>query len=330
VEHIIFVSPGFFYLFIIIPFLIVWYVFTEKNQKPKLQVSTLEPLIQTKTSAKQIFRHILFVLRILLISTIIVILARPQSTLSHKEVKTEGIDIVVALDISTSMEAKDFSPNRLEAAKKTAIEFIDNRPDDRIGLVIFAAESFTQCPLTTDHSTLKNLFEGINTNMVEDGTAIGLGLATAVNRLMNSTAKSKVIILITDGVNNTGYIAPMTAAEIAKSFKMKVYAIGVGTRGMAPYPFKTPFGIQYQNIEVQIDEDLLKQVSNMTGGKYFRATNNKGLKEIYTEIDKMEKTAIDELTFSQYRDEFLPLAILAAILIAFEIILSFTVFRRVP
>ncbi len=329
-EHIIFVSPGFFYLFIIIPFLIVWYVFTEKNQKPKLQVSTLEPLIQTKTSAKQIFRHILFVLRILLISTIIVILARPQSTLSHKEVKTEGIDIVVALDISTSMEAKDFSPNRLEAAKKTAIEFIDNRPDDRIGLVIFAAESFTQCPLTTDHSTLKNLFEGINTNMVEDGTAIGLGLATAVNRLMNSTAKSKVIILITDGVNNTGYIAPMTAAEIAKSFKMKVYAIGVGTRGMAPYPFKTPFGIQYQNIEVQIDEDLLKQVSNMTGGKYFRATNNKGLKEIYTEIDKMEKTAIDELTFSQYRDEFLPLAILAAILIAFEIILSFTVFRRVP
>nr|HPO64128.1 VWA domain-containing protein [Candidatus Kapabacteria bacterium] len=315
-EHIIFVSPGFFYLFIIIPFLIVWYVFTEKNQKPKLQVSTLEPLIQTKTSAKQIFRHILFVLRILLISTIIVILARPQSTLSHKEVKTEGIDIVVALDISTSMEAKDFSPNRLEAAKKTAIEFIDNRPDDRIGLVIFAAESFTQCPLTTDHSTLKNLFEGINTNMVEDGTAIGLGLATAVNRLMNSTAKSKVIILITDGVNNTGYIAPMTAAEIAKSFKMKVYAIGVGTRGMAPYPFKTPFGIQYQNIEVQIDEDLLKQVSNMTGGKYFRATNNKGLKEIYTEIDKMEKTAIDELTFSQYRDEFLPLAILAAILIA--------------
>jgi len=330
VEHIIFVSPGFFYLFIIIPFLIVWYVFTEKNQKPKLQVSTLEPLIQTKTSAKQIFRHILFVLRILLISTIIVILARPQSTLSHKEVKTEGIDIVVALDISTSMEAKDFSPNRLEAAKKTAIEFIDNRPDDRIGLVIFAAESFTQCPLTTDHSTLKNLFEGINTNMVEDGTAIGLGLATAVNRLMNSTAKSKVIILITDGVNNTGYIAPMTATEIAKSFKMKVYAIGVGTRGMAPYPFKTPFGIQYQNIEVQIDEDLLKQVSNMTGGKYFRATNNKGLKEIYTEIDKMEKTAIDELTFSQYRDEFLPLAILAAILIAFEIILSFTVFRRVP
>ncbi len=329
-EHIIFVSPGFFYLFIIIPFLIVWYVFTEKNQKPKLQVSTLEPLIQTKTSAKQIFRHILFVLRILLISTIIVILARPQSTLSHKEVKTEGIDIVVALDISTSMEAKDFSPNRLEAAKKTAIEFIDNRPDDRIGLVIFAAESFTQCPLTTDHSTLKNLFEGINTNMVEDGTAIGLGLATAVNRLMNSTAKSKVIILITDGVNNTGYIAPMTATEIAKSFKMKVYAIGVGTRGMAPYPFKTPFGIQYQNIEVQIDEDLLKQVSNMTGGKYFRATNNKGLKEIYTEIDKMEKTAIDELTFSQYRDEFLPLAILAAILIAFEIILSFTVFRRVP
>ncbi|HPI21074.1 MAG TPA: VWA domain-containing protein [Candidatus Kapabacteria bacterium] len=326
----IFVSPGFFYLFIIIPFLIVWYVFTEKNQKPKLQVSTLEPLIQTKTSAKQIFRHILFVLRILLISTIIVILARPQSTLSHKEVKTEGIDIVVALDISTSMEAKDFSPNRLEAAKKTAIEFIDNRPDDRIGLVIFAAESFTQCPLTTDHSTLKNLFEGINTNMVEDGTAIGLGLATAVNRLMNSTAKSKVIILITDGVNNTGYIAPMTATEIAKSFKMKVYAIGVGTRGMAPYPFKTPFGIQYQNIEVQIDEDLLKQVSNMTGGKYFRATNNKGLKEIYTEIDKMEKTAIDELTFSQYRDEFLPLAILAAILIAFEIILSFTVFRRVP
>jgi len=330
VEHIIFVSPSYFYLLIIIPFLIAWYVFREKKQKPKLQVSTLEPLIQTKTSAKQIFRHILFVLRILLIATIIVILARPQSTLSHKEVKTEGIDIVVALDISTSMEAKDFSPNRLEAAKKTAIEFIDNRQNDRIGLVVFAGESFTQCPLTTDHSTLKNLFEGIKTNMVEDGTAIGLGLATAVNRLMNSTAKSKVIILITDGVNNTGYIAPMTAAEIAKSFKMKVYSIGVGTRGMAPYPFKTPFGIQYQNIEVQIDEDLLKQVSNMTGGKYFRATNNKGLKEVYAEIDKMEKTAIDELTFSQYRDEFLPLAILAAILIAFEIILSYTVFRRVP
>jgi Ca-activated chloride channel family protein len=228
------------------------------------------------------------------------------------------------------MEAMDFKPNRVEAAKKTAIEFIDSRPNDRIGLVVFAAESFTQCPLTTDHSTLKNLFKDIKTNMIEDGTAIGLGLATAVNRLLSSTAKSKVIILITDGVNNTGYIAPITAAEIAKSFKMKVYSIGVGTRGMAPFPFKTPFGTQYQNIEVKIDEDMLREISGMTGGKYYRATNNKGLKEIYEEIDKMEKTAIDELVFSQYRDEFLPLAMLAAILIIIEIVLSYTVFRRVP
>lgn len=329
-KNVIFVSPQYFYLFIIIPFLIAWYLLKEKKQKPKLQVSILEPLIQTKISAKQILRHSLFAFRILLISAIIVILARPQSTLSHKEVKTEGIDIVIAFDISTSMEAMDFKPNRVEAAKKTAIEFIDSRPNDRIGLVVFAAESFTQCPLTTDHSTLKNLFKDIKTNMIEDGTAIGLGLATAVNRLLSSTAKSKVIILITDGVNNTGYIAPITAAEIAKSFKMKVYSIGVGTRGMAPFPFKTPFGIQYQNIEVKIDEDMLREISGMTGGKYYRATNNKGLKEIYEEIDKMEKTAIDELVFSQYRDEFLPLAMLATILIIIEIVLSYTVFRRVP
>jgi len=250
--------------------------------------------------------------------------------LSGRDIKTEGIDIMMALDISSSMLAEDLKPNRIEAAKKVAEEFIDSRPNDRIGLVVFGGESFTQCPLTTDHSVLKNLFAGIQSGILADGTAIGEGLGTAVNRIRNSRAKSKVVILLTDGVNNIGSIAPETAGEIAKTFGIRVYTIGVGTRGMAPYPVKSPFGIQYQNVEVQIDEPVLKKIAGETDGKYFRATNTGKLKEIYSEIDKLEKTKIDVTEFHNYTEEFYPLALGALLLLVLDILLRFTLFKKLP
>jgi Ca-activated chloride channel family protein len=228
------------------------------------------------------------------------------------------------------MLAEDLKPNRIEAAKKVAEDFIDSRPTDRIGLVVFGGESFTQCPLTTDHSVLKNLFTGIQSGMLIDGTAIGEGLATAVNRIRNSTAKSKVIILLTDGVNNIGAIAPETAGEIAKTFGIRVYTIGVGTRGMAPYPFKTPFGIQYQNMEVQIDEAVLQKIAQDTDGKYFRATNTSKLKDVYKEIDKMEKTKIDVTEFRKHTEEFYPWALIALLLLVADITLRLTLFKNLP
>jgi Ca-activated chloride channel family protein len=245
-------------------------------------------------------------------------------------VTTEGIDIIIALDISSSMLAEDLKPNRIEAAKKVAEQFIDGRPNDRIGLVVFSGESFTQCPMTTDHAVLKNLFQGLQSGMLADGTAIGEGLATAVNRIRNSKAKSKVIILLTDGVNNMGSIAPVTAGEIAKTFGIRVYTIGIGTQGVAPYPVKTPFGIQYQNMEVQIDEDILKQIAQETGGKYFRATSTSKLKEIYSDIDQLEKTKIDVTEFRHKSEEFYPLIILAALLLGLEMILRYTLLKSLP
>lgn len=264
------------------------------------------------------------------VALLIVILARPQSTNSWSNSSTEGIDIMLAMDISGSMLAQDLKPNRLEAAKDVAASFINGRPNDNIGLVVFSDESFTQCPLTTDHTVLLNLFKDIQSGMIQDGTAIGLGLANAVSRIKDSHAKSKVIILLTDGSNNAGEIAPVTAAEIAKTFGVRVYTIGVGTKGMAPYPFQTAFGVQYQNIPVEIDEATLKQIASTTGGQYFRATDNASLKEIYSEIDQMEKTKISVQEYSKKQEEYKNWALLVFALLLVEILLRNTLLRNIP
>jgi Ca-activated chloride channel family protein len=256
------------------------------------------------------------------------VLARPQKTDKFQNVTTEGIDIMLALDISGSMLARDFKPDRLEASKNVATEFISGRPYDRLGLVVFSGESFTQCPLTTDHAVLINLLREIQSGMIEDGTAIGNGLATAINRIKDSEAKSKVIILLTDGVNNRGEIAPSTAADIAKTYGIRVYTIGVGTRGTAPYPVQTPFGVQYQNMPVEIDEAILKDIASKTGGNYFRATDNDKLVQVYSEIDKLEKSKIDVHQFTRKEEKFLIPAIIAFLMIALEAIARVTLLKN--
>jgi Ca-activated chloride channel family protein len=273
---------------------------------------------------------VIFVLRVLAIGLVIIVIARPQSTNRWQNVTTEGIDIMIALDISGSMLAQDFTPDRLEASKDVAIQFISGRPNDRIGLVVFSGESFTQCPLTTDHAVLINLFKEVKSGMIEDGTAIGLGLATAVNRLKDSKARSKVIILLTDGVNNRGEIDPLTAAEIAKSYGIRVYTIGMGSRGTAPYPVQTPFGIQYQNMKVEIDEGVLKEIANLTDGEYFRATDNSKLEQIYHEIDQLEKSKIDVKEYSSKSEEFYLFAAAAALLLLIELLLRNTWMKQIP
>lgn len=258
------------------------------------------------------------------LALIIVALARPQSTFSNEKITTEGIDIVASLDVSSSMLATDFSPNRIQAAKDVMLEFIRSRPNDRIGLVVFAGESFTMCPLTSDHVVLSNLVDEVNSGILQDGTAIGMGLATSVDRLRESEAKSKVIILLTDGVNNSGFIDPLTAAEIAQKYNIRVYTVGVGKQGQALYP--SDDGMD-QYMEVQIDETLLKKIAGMTGGKYFRATNNNKLKEIYAEIDRLEKTRIEVSSFHRKSEEFYKLAIWGGIVLLLEVILSYTLLR---
>jgi len=275
-------------------------------------------------------RHVPFVLEMLAIALFITALARPQSTTKWENVTTEGIDIVVALDISTSMLAMDFSPNRLEAAKKVAMEFISGREHDRMGLVVFAGEAFTQCPLTTDRAVLLNLFGDITTGLIEDGTAIGNGLATGVARLKDSDALSRVVILLTDGENNRGEVAPLTAAEIAKTYGIRVYTVGVGSVGMAPYPVPTAFGTQVQQMEVKIDEGMLKQIAQITDGKYFRATSNLKLAEIYKEIDRLEKSKIDVKEFSRRSEEFLPFALAGLVILLAGLFLKLTLFRNIP
>lgn len=319
------------WLFLAIPLLILWYIWKHKTYNPELKVSGITGFEGIRTSYKQYLRHSLFALRLAAISLLILVLMRPQSRSSWKDVKTEGIDIVMSLDISGSMLAKDFKPDRLEAAKEVAQDFIDSRPNDRIGLVIFSGESFTQCPLTSDHAVIKNLFEGIHTGMVADGTAIGNGLATAVARVKDSKAKSKVVILLTDGVNNQGSVAPLTAAEIAKAFGVRVYTIGVGTMGKALSPIAMyPNGqYEYGFVDVNIDEKSLTEIADMTGGKYFRATDNKKLKNIYKEIDRLEKTIFEEKNFTNKAERFLPFAIAAALLLLLEFILKNTVFRSI-
>ncbi|RCK72875.1 MAG: BatA [Ignavibacteriae bacterium] len=329
-NEISFASPQYFYLLILVPFLIYWYIKRQNSQLLKLQFSTVEVFKTIPGTFRQKFRHSLFILRILAFVLFVIALARPQSSSHREKVTTEGIDIILVMDISGSMLAEDFKPNRIEAAKKVAMDFIDGRENDRIGLVIFSGESFTQCPLTTDRPVVKNLLKEIRSGMIEDGTAIGMGLATAVSRLKDSKAKSKVIILLTDGINNRGFIDPLTAAQIAQSFGIKVYTIGVGTIGLAPYPVQTPFGTQYQNVPVQIDEELLQKISNMTNGKYFRATDNNKLKAIYNEIDRLEKSKIEVTEYRKKSEEFRYAAILATIFLIFELLFRYTIFRTIP
>jgi Ca-activated chloride channel family protein len=321
-----FAHPGFFWLLIIIPLMVGWYIWKQRQLQGNLSVSTLKGFTIKKSNVAP-YRHSGIVLRSLALIALIVAMARPQSSLSWQDSTTEGIDIMIASDISGSMLAEDFKPNRLEAGKNIAIDFIKNRPNDRIGLVIFSGESFTQCPLTIDHDVLVNLYADIKNGMIEDGTAIGMGLATAVNRLRGSEAKSKVIILLTDGSNNAGSIPPITAAEIAKQFNVRVYTVGLGTNGYAPYPVQTPFGVQYQRMKVDIDEGTLSKIASITGGKYFRATNNETLKEIYTQIDKLEKAKIDVTQYRKKTEMFLPWTIIALVLLSFEFLLKNTLFK---
>jgi Ca-activated chloride channel family protein len=329
-SHLIFANPGMLFLLLLIIPAIAWYIFKSPTFSASVTFSNLQGFSKSKYTYKHILRHVMFGLRMLAAALLIVALARPQSTNNWKDVSTEGIDIMIALDISGSMIAEDFKPNRIEAAKEVASEFINSRPNDRIGLVIFSAESFTQCPLTTDHAVLLNLFRDIHSGMIADGTAIGLGLANAVNRLKDSKAKSKVIILLTDGVNNQGSIAPLTAAEIAKLYKIRVYTIGIGTIGTAPYPVQTPFGTQYQDMPVEIDEALLQQIAQMTGGKYFRATNNQKLRDIYKEIDKLEKSKIDVKEYRKHEDEFFIFGLVALIILLVDLLVRNTILKTIP
>lgn len=329
-RNIEFANSYILFLLLIVPVLIAWYIFRNKRKNAEIQVSTTSSFAGIPRTFRQIFYHSLFALRMIVIALLILALARPQSSLSKKNVSIKGIDIVMAIDVSGSMRAEDFRPNRLEAAKDVATDFINGRPNDRIGLVVFSGESFTQCPLTTDHAVLKNLFDEIKIGMIEDGTAIGDGLANAVNRLKDSKAISKVVILLTDGVNNSGALDPETSAEIAQVFGIRVYTIGVGSLGRAPYPFQTPFGIQYQNVDVKIDEPLLQKIAESTDGKYFRATNKKKLEDIYKEIDQLEKSKIDVTEFHKKKEEYFPLALIAAIVFMLEIILRYTIFRSLP
>ena len=296
--------PYYLLLLLLLVPAVIWYVLKRKKRFAQLQVSNTFAVASMPKSWKSYLIHLPFVLECLAFVLLVVVLARPQSVDSWQNTSTEGIDIIVALDISTSMLAEDLQPNRLEAAKTIATSFISGRPVDNIGLVVFAGESFTQCPLTTDHAVLINLFNSIQSGMIEDGTAIGLGLANAVARIKDSEAKSKVVILLTDGSNNRGEIDPITAGELAKSFGIRVYTIGVGTQGKARYPFQTANGVVYQQIEVNIDEAPLKQIASMTGGQYFRATDNNKLKSIYQEIDQLEKTKMNVQQFSKRNEEY--------------------------
>jgi len=327
-ENLTYQYPEYFWLFAIIPFMIVWYFYKKKNSQAAVRFSSTAGFKGADKNFMRYLRHILFIFRIIVISLLIMILARPQSVITESNT-TEGIDIVIALDISGSMLAMDFEPNRLEASKDIAIEFINKQESDRIGLVIFSGESFTQCPITTDHATLINLFKEIKQGMIEDGTAIGHGLATAVNRLKDSDAKSKVVILLTDGVNNRGNIDPLTAADLAAKYKIRVYTIGVGKQGWAPYPVQTIFGTSTQKVEVEIDEENLKIISQKTDGQYFRAIDNESLKQIYKEINKLEKSKIRDKQLTQKIQHYMPLAIAAIIILLLEIILKLTIFKNI-
>lgn len=329
-QNINFANPHYLYLLILVPFLIIWQWRMNRKRQTFIQHSDISGFKNKKVSFKERIHAVPLALRLIAAALIIVALARPQSSSKGQNVTSEGISIVLAMDLSSSMLAEDLKPNRIEAAKRVALDFIDGRPTDLIGLVVFSGESFTQCPITSDHSVLKNLMSELKSGFLQDGTAIGEGLATAIMRLKDSKAKSKVIILLTDGVNNAGSVAPVTSGEIAKTFGIRVYTIGVGRNGTAPYPVKTPFGIQYQNMEVQIDEAVLRQISDETDAKYFRATDTKSLKQIYAEIDKMEKTKIEVTEFRRHSEEYLPWLIAAGLCLFAEIILRYAYLKTLP
>jgi Ca-activated chloride channel family protein len=331
-DDIQFAEKYWFWLMLVLPFMIIWYIWRLKKQEGEFNYSSFTLFKGIKSSPKAKSRHVLFVIRLCAFALIITALARPQSRSSWKDTKTEGIDIVISLDVSLSMLAKDFKPNRIEVAKEVLIDFIDARPNDRIGLVIFGGEVFTQCPLTNDHKVLKNMFPQIKAGMLDQGTAIGLGLAGAVARIKESKAKSKVIIFISDGVSNVGEISPLTAGELAKTYGVRVYCIGVGSKGKAlqPVAIYAQGEYEYDYVDVEIDEKVMTDISDMTGGKYFRATDKESLKNIYQEIDKMEKTIISEKSFSNKAEHFLPFVLAAAILLLLEFLLRFTVFRAIP
>ena len=326
-NDISFENPEYFWLFLVLPLILVWYILRNRRLQGTFKISTVSSFGKTKFPY---FRHTLIFLRIFGLTALITAIARPQTSSSWQDVTTEGIDIVIAMDISGSMLAEDFKPNRLEASKDVAMKFISERPYDRIGLVIYAGESFTQCPLTTDHDVLLNLFKDVKNGMIEDGTAIGMGLATAVNRLKDSEAKSKVVILLTDGVNNSGSIPPVTAAEIAREFGIRVYTIGVGTNGTAPTPYQDQFGrTVYQDVPVRIDEKTLSEIAKLGDGQYFRAFNKNKLENIYKEIDKLEKSKINVTDYRKKSEYFWPFALLAAALFFVEFLLKNTLFKSV-
>ncbi len=318
-----------FLLLLLIPY-IVWYILKRKNNEAAIQVSDTHVYEHAPKSYKNYLLHVPFILRVLALILLIIVLARPQTTNSWQNSEVEGIDIMLAVDVSTSMLAEDLKPNRLEAAKDVAATFINGRPNDNIGITLFAGESFTQCPLTVDHSVLLNLIKDVKCGLIEDGTAVGMGIANAVTRLKNSKAKSKVIILLTDGTNNRGDISPLTAAEIAKSFGIRVYTIGVGTNGMAPYPYPVGGTVQYVNLPVEIDEKTLTQIAGITDGNYFRATSNSKLEEVYKEIDKLEKTKLNVKEYSKRQEEYRLFAWVAFICILLEILLRNSILKRIP
>lgn len=326
----VFANIYFLFLIILVVPLIIWYVTKHKTMEPSLRVSDTGAYKGLGKTWRQRLIHAPFILRIIAIIMIIIVLARPQSTNSWQNTEVSGIDIMLAIDVSTSMLAEDLKPNRLEAAKEVAAEFINGRPNDNIGLTIFSGESFNQCPLTIDHAVLLNLFKNVKCGIIEDGTAIGMGIANAVAHLKDSKAKSKVIILLTDGTNNSGDISPLTAAEIARQFGIRIYTIGVGTNGEAPYPYPTAFGIQYVNMPVEIDEQVLTSIASTTNGNYFRATSNTKLKEVYQEIDKLEKTKLNVKEFSRREDRYQIFALIAFLCVLVEILLRTTVLKKIP
>lgn len=323
-----------FLLLLLIPY-IIWYLLKRSKSEASLQVSDTRAYAYAPKTFRNYLLHAPFLLRLIALSMIIVILARPQTTNNWQNTEIEGIDIMMAMDVSTSMLAEDLKPNRLDAAKEVASKFINGRPNDNIGLTIFAGESFTQCPLTVDHAVLLNLFQSIKGDiaqrgLIEDGTAIGMGLANAITRLKDSKAKSKVIILLTDGSNNRGEISPLTAAEIAKSFGIRIYTIGVGTNGTAPYPVQTPMGTQYVNVPVEIDESTLTQIAGTTNGNYFRATSTSKLEEVYQEIDKLEKTKLNVKEFSKREEKYQWFALVAFLCILVEVLLRNSILKKIP
>ena len=324
----------FLLLLLLIPYLI-WYVGYRKKSEPTMQLSDTYAYLKAPKSWRMRMMHLPMLLRLATFVLLVVVLARPQTRNSWDQRTTEGIDIMMAMDVSTSMLAEDLKPNRMEAAKSVAAEFISGRPNDNIGLTIFAGEAFTQCPMTTDHTSLLNLLQGVRsditaTGLMSDGTAVGMGLANAVSRLKNSKAKSKVVILLTDGSNNMGDLSPMTSAQIARSLGIRVYTIGVGTNKTAPYPMRVAGGVQYVNIPVEIDTKTLSDIAAATEGNFYRATNNRELKQIYKDIDKLEKSKMSVTKFSKRYEAYLPFALAAFVLLLLEILLRTTVLRRIP